>query len=86
MTTSEEFIASKIIGQKFEAFLFELCAHIRTAGGVGNPEIFEHMPLKEVYQQLYPNGIVIGFRNFRMKDKHQLSYQMRESEVFYEDQ
>ena len=80
MTTSEEFIASK-----FEDFLFELCAHIRTAGGIGNPEDFEKMSLKEVYEHLYPNGIIIGFRNVRMKEKYQCSRQMRLREVINED-
>ena len=60
----------------FESFLDELCAHIRTAGGVGDPMNFRTMKLEEVYKHLHPNDIIIGFRNLRMKDKHQLSYQM----------
>lgn len=61
----------------FESFLDELCAHIRTAGGVGDPLNFRKMKLEELYKHLHPNDIIIGFRNLRMRDKYQLSYQMK---------
>ena len=63
--------------RNFESFLDELCAHIRTAGGVGDPMNFRKMKLEEVYKHLYPNDIIIGFRNTRMRAEYQLSYQMK---------
>lgn len=74
----------EVIDELFEAFLEELCNHIRIVGGVGNPESFRRMPLEELYKHLWPNNIIIGFRNVRMINKYQLSRQMK-MEVLYED-
>ena len=79
MATMDEYVDSQ-----FLSFLEDLCAHIQTAGGVGNANQIRKQSLEEVYKNLRPNGIIIGFRNIRMLPKYQLSYQMK-SEVVYGD-
>lgn len=61
----------------FESFLDELSAHVRVVGGVGDPQRLRKMKLEEIYKELHPNNIIIGFRNMRMIGEYQLSYQMR---------
>jgi hypothetical protein len=73
MSTQQKEIAH----EAFIDFLDEICAHVRTAGGTGNPEVFRAMSLQDTFEHLHPNGIVLGFRNKRMKNQYQLSYQMK---------
>lgn len=60
------------IEDRYAGFIDELCDHIRVVGGVGNPETFSKMSLEEAFKHLYPNGIVLGFKNMRMMPKFQL--------------
>ncbi len=62
---------------EFDAFLEELCDHIRIAGGNGNPNTYRRMPLEEVFTQLHPNDIILGFRNNRMTSSYRLSKNLR---------
>lgn len=73
---NERFPNKKAIDEKFEDFLFELCAHIQVVGGVGNPDTFRKTSLEDAYKHLYPNNIIIGFRNTRMRAEYQISRQM----------
>lgn len=62
----------------FEDFLFELCAHVRVVGGTGNPDKIRREAIEDLFKTLYPNDIILGFRNNRMKGQYQLSYKMRD--------
>lgn len=77
--------AAELLEKKYEAFIDDLCAHIRIVGGLGDPEVFSKMPLEEVFKHLYPNNIILGFRNIRLKEKYQLSYLMRVGEDFFDE-
>lgn len=70
--------------EQFLQFLEDLCVHIQLVGGVGNPQHVRKKSIEDLYKELRPNGIVIGFRNLRLRKKYQLSDQMK-SEVLYED-
>lgn len=61
----------------FIQFIEELSAHVRVVGGIGDPERLKEMPLEDLYKELHPNNIIIGFRNMRMIGGYQLSYQMK---------
>ena len=73
MATANE----KEIDERFEDFLFELCAHIQVVGGMGDPDTFRKTSLEEAYKHLFPNNIIIGFRNTRMRSEYQISRQMK---------
>lgn len=69
------------VDKKFAYFLDDLCSHVRVVGGVGDPETLRKMSLEELYKHLYPNNIVIGFKNLRMEEKYQLNNQLRMEEL-----
>ncbi len=78
MVLSEKESRKAKVNRLFEQFLGELCDHIRVAGGIGDPNRIRKQSLEEIYKELEPNDIVIGFRNKRMTGQYQLSHQMRD--------
>jgi len=64
--------------KSFEEFLDELVAHVVVVGGYGDPDRYRNKTLEEVYKLLHPNDIILGFKNKRLKQKYQLSRQLRD--------
>lgn len=64
------------VEMRLDQFLFELDAHIRVVCGSGFNEDLMEMNIRDLYLHLYPNDIVLGFRNMRMIGEYQLSRNM----------
>ena len=58
----------------FRDFIRILSAHIAIVGGMGDirqMESLKEMTLEEAFMHLFPNDIILGFKNLRMKEDYQ---------------